>query len=116
MRGSTVEEGYFYRMMGGLHKPNILATIRQLGMVIDVQLADQQSDLERARREKIRKYANNPDINCGITTTHGSNQHPPSSGSSLMERTSVQNISGISPEAGSCQWTGPSCYPLSVSL
>ena len=32
-----------------------------LGLVIDAQIVGEQSDLERARAVKIRKYADNPD-------------------------------------------------------
>ena len=37
-----------------------------LGMVIDVQVAGEQSDLGRARTLKVQKYAGNPDIQRAI--------------------------------------------------
>ena len=37
-----------------------------LGLVIDAQIFGEQSDVERARTVKIRKYAYNPDIERAI--------------------------------------------------
>lgn len=47
---------------------------------MDVQV-DQQSELDRVQREKIRKYPDNPDIKQDITRTTGSTNilHLPSS-------------------------------------
>ena len=42
-----------------------------LGLVIDAQIVGEQSDLERARTAKIRKYANNPDIERAIQRETG---------------------------------------------
>ena len=42
-----------------------------LGLVIDAQIVDEQSDLERARTAKIRKYADNPDIERAIQRETG---------------------------------------------
>ena len=45
----------------GIHqetrKPEILAAIGTLGVVIDAKVDDEQFGLERARRLKIKKYA-----------------------------------------------------------
>ena len=40
--------------------------------MIDVQIVGEQSDLERARTAKIRKYADNPDIERAIQRETGS--------------------------------------------
>ena len=42
-----------------------------LGLVIDTQIVGEQSDLERARTAKIRKYADNPDIERAIQRETG---------------------------------------------
>ena len=57
-----VQEETNYRSQEGLRKPDIVATLGTLGLVIDAQIVGEQSDLERARTVKIRKYADNPDI------------------------------------------------------
>lgn len=54
--------------MEGLCKPDIVANVGQLGMVIEVQIAGQQSDLEQAQHEKTHKYVGNLDVN--RETTH----------------------------------------------
>ena len=46
----------------GLRKPDIIAIMGNLGLVIDAQVAGEQSDLERARTLKVQKYTGNPDI------------------------------------------------------
>lgn len=48
-QGFAVEEQSHFRTMQGLPKPDILATMVLLRVVIDVQIAGQQSDLKRAR-------------------------------------------------------------------
>ena len=63
-----------------------------LKLVIDAQIVDEQSDLERARTAKIRKYADNPDIERALTAWDRSNQHPSPSGHPLLEGYLVQNI------------------------
>ena len=42
-----------------------------LGLVTDAQIVGEQSDLERARIAKIRKYADNPDIEGAIQRETG---------------------------------------------
>ena len=42
-----------------------------LGLVIDAQIVGEQSDLERVRTAKIRKYADNPDIERAIQRETG---------------------------------------------
>ena len=42
-----------------------------LGLVIDAQIVGEQSDLEGARTAKIRKYADNPDIERAIQRKTG---------------------------------------------
>lgn len=39
-----------YGTMEGLHKPDIVATMGQVGVMLDIQVDSQQLDLERARR------------------------------------------------------------------
>lgn len=47
--GFEVKEERYYRTMEVLrNKLNIVATMEQVGVVVDVQLASQQSNLERA--------------------------------------------------------------------
>ena len=55
----------------GIRKPDIVAIIGTLKVVIDAQVAGEQSDLERAWRLKIKKYARNPDIERVIQHYHG---------------------------------------------
>ena len=42
-----------------------------LGLVIDAQIFDELSDLERARTDKIRKYVDNPDVERAIPRETG---------------------------------------------
>ena len=42
-----------------------------LGLMIDAQIVGEQSDIERARTDKIRKYADNPDIERAIQRETG---------------------------------------------
>ena len=46
----------------GLRKPDIIAIMGNVGLVIDAQVAGEQSDLERARTLKVQKYAGNRGI------------------------------------------------------
>ena len=55
-QGFEVQEEPHYRTQEGLRKPDIVATMGTLGLVIDAQIVGEQSDLERARTAKIRKY------------------------------------------------------------
>lgn len=55
-----VEEKFHYQPLEGLRKSGIVATMGRLRVVIDAQVAGQQSDLEG-------KYADNPDIKGEIT-------------------------------------------------
>ena len=64
--GFEVQEEPYYRTQEGLRKPDIVATMGTLGLVIDAQIVGEQSDLERARTAKIRKYADIPDIERAI--------------------------------------------------
>ena len=48
-----------------------MATMGTLRLVIDAQIVGDQSDLERARTAKIRKYADNPDIERAIQRETG---------------------------------------------
>ena len=50
---------------------DIGATMGTLGLVIDAQIVGEQSDLERARAAKIRKYADNTDIERAIQQETG---------------------------------------------
>ena len=65
-QGFEVQEEPHYRTQEWLRKPDIIATMGTLGLVIDIQIVTEQSDLERARTAKIRKYAVNPDIERAI--------------------------------------------------
>ena len=56
-QGFEVQEEPHYRTQEGLRKPYIVATTGTLGLVIHTQIVGEQSDLERARTAKIRKYA-----------------------------------------------------------
>ena len=48
-----------------------------LGLMINAQIVDEQSDLERATTARIRKYADNPDIERAIQRETGAtNIHP----------------------------------------
>ena len=70
-QGFEVREEPHYRTQEGLRKPDIVATMGPLGLVIDAQIAGEQSDLERARTAKIRKYADNHDIDRAIQRETG---------------------------------------------
>ena len=48
-----------------------MAKMGTLGLVIDAQIDGEQSDLKRARIAKIRKYADNPDIERAIQCETG---------------------------------------------
>ena len=61
-QGFEVQEEPHYRTLEVLIKPDIVATMGTLGLVIDAKIVGEQSNLERARTAKIRKYTNNPDI------------------------------------------------------
>ena len=61
-QGFEVQEEPHYRTQEGLRKPDIVATMGTLRLVIYAQIVGEQSDLKRARAAKIRKYADNPDI------------------------------------------------------
>ena len=65
-QGFEVQEEPQYRTQEGLRKPDIVATMGTLGLVIDAQIFGELSDLERARTAKIRKYADNSDIGRAI--------------------------------------------------
>ena len=66
-QGFEVQEEPHYRTQEGLKKPDIVATMGTHGLVIDAQIVGEQSgDVERARTAKIRKYADNPDIERAI--------------------------------------------------
>lgn len=53
-----------------IYTQKVRVTMEQMGVVIDVQVVSQQSNLQRARCDKICKYADNLDINekTGCTT------------------------------------------------
>ena len=70
-QGFEFQEEPHYQTQEGLMKPDIVATMDTLGLVIDAQIADEQSDLERARTVKIRKYTDNPDIEQAIQRETG---------------------------------------------
>ena len=70
-QGFEVQEEPHYWTQEGLRKPDIVATMGTLGLVIDAQIVGEQSDLERARTAKIRKYADNPDIGRAIQRETG---------------------------------------------
>lgn len=55
----------------GVRKPDIIASWGNGAIVIDPQIASDTVDLERARRLKYHKYADNPDIERYIRTTTG---------------------------------------------
>ena len=65
-QGFEVQEEPHYRTQEGLRKPDIVATMGTLGLVIETQIVSEQSDLERVRTAKIRKYADNSDIELAI--------------------------------------------------
>ena len=65
-QGFTVYNESHNTTSEGLRKPDIVAIMRTLGVVIDVQVAGEQFDLERARALKVKKYAGNPDIQRAI--------------------------------------------------
>ena len=65
-QGFTVYDEPHITTSEGLRKPDIIAIMGNLGLVIDAQVAGEQSDLERARTLKIQKYAGNPDIQRAI--------------------------------------------------
>ena len=65
-RGFEVQEEPHYRTQEWVRKPDIVATMGTLGLVIDAQIIGEQFNLERARTVKIRKYADNPDIERAI--------------------------------------------------
>ena len=62
-----------------------------LVLVIDAQIVSEQSDLERARTAKIRKYADNPDIDRAIQRETGATNSR-QLGHSLLEGYLVQSI------------------------
>ena len=70
-QGFEVQEEPHYRMQEGLRMPDIVAKMGTLGLVIDAQIVGEQSHLERARTAKIRKYADNPDIERAIQRETG---------------------------------------------
>ena len=70
--GFEVQEEPHYRTQEGLRRPDIVATMGILGLVIDAQIVGEQSDLERARTAKIRKYTDNPDIEQPTSVTYRS--------------------------------------------
>ena len=70
-QGFKVQEEPYYRSQEELRKLHIVATMGTLGLVIDAQIVGEQSDLERARTTKIRKYADNPDIERAIQRETG---------------------------------------------
>ena len=57
----------------GLHKPDIIAIMGNLGLVIDAQVAGEECDLEQARTLKVGKYASNPDIQRAIEDLRATN-------------------------------------------
>lgn len=54
-QGFTVKEELYYRPMEGLRKPSIAPRMGRFGVIINVLVVGQQSDLKRARRKDIRK-------------------------------------------------------------
>ena len=70
-QGFEVQEEPHYQTQEGLRKPDIMATMGTLGLVIDAQIVGEKSDLERARTAKIRKYAGNPGIERNIQLETG---------------------------------------------
>ena len=70
-QGFEIQKEPHYRTQEGLRKPGIVATMGTLGLVIDVKIFGEQSDLERARTAKIRRYADNPDIEQAIQRETG---------------------------------------------
>ena len=70
-QGFQVQEEPHYRTQEGLRMPDIVATMGTLGLVIDAQIVGEQYDLERARTAKIRKHADNPDIEWAIQRETG---------------------------------------------
>ena len=65
-QGFEVQEEPHYRTPKGLRRPDIVATMGTLGLVIDAQIVGEKSDPERARTAKIMKYADIPDIERAI--------------------------------------------------
>ena len=69
--GFEVQEEPHYCTQEGLRTPDIVVTMGILGLVIDAQIVGEQSDLERARTTKMRKYADHPDIERAIQQETG---------------------------------------------
>ena len=66
-----IQEEPHYRTQEGMWKPDIVATMDTLGLVIDAQIVGEQSDLETARTAKLKKYVDNPDIERAIQRETG---------------------------------------------
>ena len=58
-QGFEVEEEPHYRTQGGLRKPDIVATMSTLGLVIDAQIVGEHSDLESqdCQNQEIRRQS-----------------------------------------------------------
>ncbi|CAB0033470.1 unnamed protein product, partial [Trichogramma brassicae] len=55
----------------GVRKPDLVATMGDLAVVLDVQIAGDQVDLDYVRHEKIRKYSTLPEVSRYITQETG---------------------------------------------
>ncbi|KAL7295026.1 hypothetical protein TKK_0011629 [Trichogramma kaykai] len=55
----------------GVRKPDLVATMGDLGVVLDIQIAGDQVDLDFVRHEKIRKYSTLPEVSRYITRETG---------------------------------------------
>ena len=87
-QGFEVQEELHYRTQEELRKPDIVVTTGTLGLVTDAQIVGEQSDLERARTAKIRKYAT-------ILTSNGPyNVRPEQLTSVTYRSSSPEGVSG----------------------
>ncbi|KAL7294948.1 hypothetical protein TKK_0011659 [Trichogramma kaykai] len=55
----------------GVRKPDLVATMGDFGVVLDIQIASDQVDLNFVRHEKIRKYSTLPEVSRYITRETG---------------------------------------------
>ena len=90
-QGFEVQEEPHYRTQEGLRKPDIVATMGTLRLVIDAQIVDEQSDLENQdyQNQEIRRQSW---YRTGHTAWDRSKQHPSPTSHSLLEGCLVQNI------------------------
>lgn len=66
-----VEEEPLHTTMQGVRMPEIMTTMDNSGVLIWVQVAGEQSNLQLARRAKIRKYFDDPTIKQEVSRTTG---------------------------------------------